>query len=49
MPQHYITRPSSQQFLLPVDMREWLPEDDLSKIILDLVDHKFDLSQFYGK
>ena len=49
MPQHYITRPSDQQFLLPVDMSEWLPEDDLSKIILDLVDHKFDLSQFYGK
>jgi len=49
MPHHYITRPSDQQFLLPVDMSEWLPEDDLSKIILDLVDHKFDLSQFYGK
>jgi len=49
MPQHYITRPSDQQFLLPVDMSEWLPEDDLSKIVLDLVDHKFDLSQFYGK
>lgn len=49
MPQHYITRPSDQQFLLPVDMSEWLPEDDLSKIVLDLVDHKFGLSQFYGK
>ena len=49
MPQHYITRPSDQQFLLPVDMSEWLPEDDLSKIVVDLVDHKFDLSQFYGK
>ena len=49
MPQHYITRPSDQQFLLPVDMSEWLPEDDLGKIILDLVDHKFELSQFYGK
>jgi transposase len=30
-------------------MSEWLPEDDLSKIVLDLVDHKFDLSKFYGK
>lgn len=49
MPQHYITRPSDQQFLLPVDMTEWLPEDDLSTIVLDLVEHKFDLSQFYAK
>jgi len=49
MPQHFITRSSEQQFLLPVDMRDWLPEDDLSKIVLDLVDHKFDLSHFYGK
>ena len=43
---HTKGRDLEQQFLLPVDMSEWLPEDDLSKIILDLVDHKFDLSQF---
>ena len=49
MPRHCITRSLDQQFLLPVDMSEWLPEDDLSKIVLDLVDHKFDLSHFYGK
>jgi transposase len=28
---------------------EYRPEDDVSKIVLDLVDHKFDLSRFYGK
>ena len=39
----------NQLLLLPPDMKQWLPEDDLSKIVLDLVDHKFDLSQFYGK
>lgn len=49
MAQHYITHPSDQVFLLPIDMNEWIPEDDLSNIVLDLVDHKFDLSRFYGK
>ncbi|MDP3395561.1 MAG: hypothetical protein Q8S57_02665 [Methanoregula sp.] len=48
MPQHHISHRSDHQFLFPVDMSKWLPEDDLSKIILDL-GSKFDLSHFYGK
>jgi hypothetical protein len=28
-----------QQFLLPVDMREWLPEDHVVWVLLEVVDH----------
>lgn len=36
-----------QQFLLPVDMRDWLPDDHLVWFVLDAVD-RLDLSRFYG-
>jgi hypothetical protein len=28
-----------QQFLLPVDMREWLPDDHVVWVLLEVVDH----------
>jgi transposase len=34
--------------LLPVDLREWLPEDDLVWHVLDVVD-ELDLTGFYGR
>ena len=36
-----------QQLLLPVDMREWLPEGDLAYFISDMVD-TLDLSAFHA-
>jgi transposase len=35
-----------QPLLLPVDMREWLPEDDLVFVVLDAV-ATLDLGEFY--
>ena len=44
-----LRRPQRDQvMLLPVDLREWLPEDDLVWHVLDVVD-QLDLSQFYGR
>jgi hypothetical protein len=42
------TRPPQrdQPLLLPVDMREWLPEDDLVFVVLDAV-ATLDLGEFY--
>jgi len=37
-----------QLYLLPPSLREWVPEDDLSWFILDVVD-QMDLGCFYGK
>ena len=37
MPQNFVYPPRDQPLLLPVDMREWLPEDDLVLIVLDAV------------
>ena len=37
MPQNFIFPLRDQPLLLPVDMREWLPEDDLVFIVLDAV------------
>ena len=36
-----------QQLLLPVDLREWLPEGDLAYFLSDVVD-VLDLSAFYA-
>jgi transposase len=41
----YVTADRDQVFLLPVDMREWLPEQELAWTILDVVD-QLDLSAF---
>ena len=37
MPQNFIFPQRDQPLLMPVDMREWLPEDDLVFIVLDAV------------
>ncbi len=37
-----------QPMLLPVDLREWLPEDDLVWHVLDVVD-QLDLTEFYAR
>jgi transposase len=37
MPQNFLSPQRDQPLLLPVDMREWLPEDDLAFIVLDAV------------
>jgi transposase len=45
MPQNFLSPQRDQPFLLPVDMREWLPEDDLAFIVLDAV-AALDLGEF---
>lgn len=40
--------PVDQQFLLPCDMMEWLPEDSLAYTIFHIVS-TMDLGEFYGK
>ena len=37
MPQNFIFPQRDQPMLMPVDMREWLPEDDLVFVVLDAV------------
>jgi transposase len=45
MPQNFLFPQRDQPLLLPVDMREWLPEDDLVFIVLDAV-ATLDLGEF---
>ena len=45
MPQNFLFPQRDQPLLLPVDMREWLPEDDLAFIVLDAV-AALDLGEF---
>ena len=45
MPQNFLCPQRDQPLLLPVDMREWLPEDDLVFIVLDAV-AALDLGEF---
>jgi transposase len=45
MPQNFLYPQRDQPFLMPVDMREWLPEDDLAFIVLDAV-AALDLGEF---
>jgi transposase len=45
MPQNFLFPQRDQPLLLPVDMREWLPEDDLAFIVLDAV-AMLDLGEF---
>jgi transposase len=44
---HTKGRDIEQQYLLPVNIKEWLPEDDFSHIILDIVS-VLDLSEVYS-
>jgi hypothetical protein len=37
MPQNFLRPHRDQPLLMPVDMREWLPEDDLVFVVLDAV------------
>ena len=39
MSQDFLCPQRDQPLLLPVDMREWLPEDDLVFVVLDAVDN----------
>jgi hypothetical protein len=45
MPQNFLFPQHDQPLLLPVDMREWLPEDDLVFVVLDAV-ATLDLGEF---
>src|SRR5215469_10611390 len=45
MPQNFLYPQRDQPLLLPADMREWLPEDDLVFIVLDAVG-ALDLGEF---
>jgi hypothetical protein len=47
MPQTFIERSREQVFLLPPDVREWLPADHLLWLALDAV-AEMDLSEFYA-
>jgi transposase len=47
MPQNFIECDREQSFLLPPDVREWLPEGHLAWFLLDAVE-EMDLSAFYG-
>jgi transposase len=45
----FFKEPDRQQiYLLPVNMMEWVPEDDIAHLILDVLDG-MDLSRFEGK
>lgn len=46
MAQNLITCDRDQQLLLPPDMREWLPDDDLAWFVLEVVE-ELDLGGFY--
>jgi transposase len=46
VPQNFLFPQRDQPLLLPVDMREWLPEDDLVFVVLDAV-AALDLGGFY--
>jgi transposase len=48
MPQNFLFPQRDQPLLMPVDMREWLPEDDLVFIVLDAV-AALDLGEFRGR
>jgi hypothetical protein len=46
VPQNFLYPQRDQPLLLPVDMCEWLPEDDLVFVVLDAV-AALDLGGFY--
>jgi transposase len=47
MPQNFIESQREQGFLLPPDVREWLPADHLAWFVIDAV-AEMDLSDFYA-
>jgi transposase len=48
MPQNFLYPQRDQPMLMPLDMREWLPEDDLAFVVLDAV-AALDLGEFRGR
>lgn len=48
MPYNFIRHQRDQAFLLPEDMRDWLPDGDLALFVIDLVE-EMDLSSFYAR
>src|SRR5690349_21912939 len=48
MPQNFLRPQRDQPLLLPVDMREWLPEDDLVFVVVDAV-AALELGGFYRR
>lgn len=49
MPQNFIAGDEAEQaFLLPPDVRDWLPADDLAWLVVEVVD-RLDLAEFYGR
>lgn len=47
MPQNFLACDREQSFLLPPDVREWLPEDHLAWFVIDVVD-VIDTAAFYA-
>ncbi len=47
MGQNFIACDREQSFLMPPDVREWLPEGHLAWFVLDAVE-EMDLDAFYG-
>ncbi len=47
MPQNFISADREQSFLMPLSLREWLPEDHLAWTVLAAVE-EMDLAAFYG-
>src|SRR5581483_4509706 len=47
MGQNFIAADRDQQFLLPANMREWLPDDALAWFVIDVVE-RLDLGSIYG-
>jgi transposase len=45
VPQNFLYPQRDQPFLMPVDMRDWLPEDDVVVVVLDALD-TLDLGAF---
>lgn len=47
MPQNFLPCERDQRFLMPPDMRDWLPEDHLARFLIDAVE-RLDLTELYG-
>jgi hypothetical protein len=47
MAQNFLACDREQVFLMPPDVREWLPEGHLAWFVIDAVD-AMDLAAFYG-
>ena len=47
MPQNFIESRVEQGFLLPPDVRDWVPADHLAWFVIDAV-RQMDLGAFYG-